>query len=77
MTEALAAWIEHLRDVLIAGDQPIGAIGATVVDAARPRCGRTSGGSPPGSPASSRRSRSVASPTTSTIRSATWWLQGC
>lgn len=29
-TEALASWIENLRDVLIAGDQPIGAIGATV-----------------------------------------------
>ncbi len=29
-TEALASWIEHLRDVLIAGDQPIGAITATV-----------------------------------------------
>lgn len=29
-TEALASWIENLRDVLIAGDQPIGAIAATV-----------------------------------------------
>ncbi len=29
-TEALASWIENLRDVLIAGDQPIGAINATV-----------------------------------------------
>lgn len=29
-TDALASWIENLRDVLIAGDQPIGAIGATV-----------------------------------------------
>ena len=29
-TDALAAWIENLRDVLIAGDQPIGAITATV-----------------------------------------------
>jgi hypothetical protein len=28
--EALATWIEHLRDVLVAGDQPIGAIGSTV-----------------------------------------------
>jgi hypothetical protein len=28
--EALASWIENLRDVLVAGDQPIGAIGATV-----------------------------------------------
>jgi len=29
-TDALASWIESLRDVLIAGDQPIGAIAATV-----------------------------------------------
>jgi len=29
-TEALASWIENLRDVLMAGDQPIGAIAATV-----------------------------------------------
>ncbi len=29
-TDALASWIENLRDVLIAGDQPIGAIAATV-----------------------------------------------
>jgi tight adherence protein B len=29
-TEALASWIENLRDVLIAGDQPVGAITATV-----------------------------------------------
>ncbi|MGH9135275.1 MAG: type II secretion system F family protein, partial [Ilumatobacteraceae bacterium] len=28
--EALASWIESLRDVLIAGDQPIGAIATTV-----------------------------------------------
>lgn len=28
--EALATWIEHLRDVLLAGDQPIGAISSTV-----------------------------------------------
>lgn len=28
--DALASWIENLRDVLVAGDQPIGAIGATV-----------------------------------------------
>jgi hypothetical protein len=28
--EALASWIENLRDVLIAGDQPIGAISTTV-----------------------------------------------
>ena len=30
-TDAFASWIENLRDVLIAGDQPIGAINATVV----------------------------------------------
>ena len=29
-TDALASWIENLRDVLLAGDQPIGAITATV-----------------------------------------------
>ncbi len=29
-TDALASWIENLRDVLLAGDQPIGAIVATV-----------------------------------------------
>jgi tight adherence protein B len=29
-TDALASWIENLRDVLIAGDQPIGAIASTV-----------------------------------------------
>lgn len=28
--EALASWIENLRDVLVAGDQPIGAIATTV-----------------------------------------------
>ncbi len=28
--DALASWIENLRDVLVAGDQPIGAIAATV-----------------------------------------------
>ena len=28
--DALASWIENLRDVLLAGDQPIGAINATV-----------------------------------------------
>ena len=28
--DALASWIENLRDVLIAGDQPVGAITATV-----------------------------------------------
>ncbi len=29
-TDALASWIENLRDVLVAGDQPVGAIIATV-----------------------------------------------
>lgn len=29
-TDALATWIENLRDVLIAGEQPVGAVGATV-----------------------------------------------
>lgn len=29
-TDALATWIENLRDVLIAGEQPVGAIAATV-----------------------------------------------
>lgn len=29
-TDAIAAWIENLRDVLVAGEQPIGAITATV-----------------------------------------------
>lgn len=33
-TDALASWIENLRDVLLAGDQPIGAIAATVPTAA-------------------------------------------
>jgi Flp pilus assembly protein TadB len=32
-TDALASWIENLRDVLLAGDQPIGAITATVATA--------------------------------------------
>ncbi|BAN00447.1 type II secretion system F family protein [Ilumatobacter coccineus] len=32
-TDALASWIENLRDVLLAGDQPIGAIAATVPSA--------------------------------------------
>jgi len=32
-TDALASWIESLRDVLLAGDQPIGAISATVPSA--------------------------------------------
>ena len=34
-TDALASWIENLRDVLLAGDQPIGAISATVPTAPR------------------------------------------
>lgn len=33
-TDALASWIENLRDVLIAGDQPVGAINATVASCA-------------------------------------------
>lgn len=33
-TDALASWIENLRDVLLAGDQPIGAIASTVPTAA-------------------------------------------
>lgn len=32
-TDALASWIENLRDVLLAGDQPVGAITATVPSA--------------------------------------------
>jgi hypothetical protein len=42
-TEALASWIESLRDVLVAGDQPIGAIAATVAtcpEAVRPHVRR-------------------------------------
>jgi Flp pilus assembly protein TadB len=35
-TDALASWIENLRDVLIAGDQPIGAINATVANCPAP-----------------------------------------
>lgn len=35
-TESLASWIENLRDVLIAGDQPIGAIAATVATCPAP-----------------------------------------
>jgi hypothetical protein len=35
-TDALASWIENLRDVLIAGDQPIGAINATVATCPAP-----------------------------------------
>ncbi len=46
-TDALASWIENLRDVLIAGDQPIGAITATVNTAPqliRPHVRRLSAG---------------------------------
>lgn len=35
-TDAIASWIENLRDVLIAGDQPIGAIAATVTTCPEP-----------------------------------------
>jgi hypothetical protein len=45
--EALASWIENLRDVLIAGDQPIGAITATVATcptAIRPHVRRLAAG---------------------------------
>ena len=35
-TDALASWIESLRDVLVAGDQPIGAINATVATCPAP-----------------------------------------
>ena len=34
--DALASWIENLRDVLMAGDQPIGAINATVATCPAP-----------------------------------------
>ncbi len=46
-TEALASWVENLRDVLLAGEQPIGAIAATVPTAApeiRPAVRRLSTG---------------------------------
>jgi len=46
-TDALASWIENLRDVLIAGDQPIGAISATVATcpaAIRPQVRRLAAG---------------------------------
>jgi tight adherence protein B len=46
-TDALASWIENLRDVLIAGDQPIGAINATVATcppAIRPQVRRLAAG---------------------------------
>ena len=45
--DALASWIENLRDVLIAGDQPIGAINATVATcptAIRPQVRRLAAG---------------------------------
>lgn len=35
-TDALASWIENLRDVLVAGDQPVGAITATVATCPTP-----------------------------------------
>jgi tight adherence protein B len=35
-TDALASWIENLRDVLVAGDQPVGAITATVATCPAP-----------------------------------------
>lgn len=47
LIDALASWIENLRDVLIAGDQPIGAINATVAtcpDAIRPQVRRLAAG---------------------------------
>lgn len=46
-TDALASWIENLRDVLLAGDQPIGAISSTVPTAPpiiRPAVRRLSAG---------------------------------
>jgi tight adherence protein B len=46
-TDALASWIENLRDVLIAGDQPVGAINATVTScpaAIRPQVRRLAAG---------------------------------
>lgn len=46
-TDALASWIENLRDVLVAGDQPIGAIAATVATcppSIRPQVRRLSAG---------------------------------
>jgi len=35
-TDALASWIENLRDVLVAGEQPVGAINATVATCPAP-----------------------------------------
>ena len=46
-TDALASWIENLRDVLVAGDQPVGAIAATVATcppAIRPQVRRLAAG---------------------------------
>lgn len=46
-TDALASWIENLRDVLVAGDQPVGAITATVATcpaAIRPQVRRLAAG---------------------------------
>ena len=46
-TDALASWIENLRDVLVAGDQPVGAINATVATcpaAIRPQVRRLAAG---------------------------------
>lgn len=46
-TDALASWIENLRDVLVAGDQPVGAISATVATcppAIRPQVRRLAAG---------------------------------
>lgn len=43
VSDALASWVENLRDVLLAGEQPIGAIRATVPtcpDAIRPAVNR-------------------------------------
>jgi tight adherence protein B len=45
--DALASWIENLRDVMIAGDQPVGAINATVATcpaAIRPQVRRLAAG---------------------------------
>jgi tight adherence protein B len=46
-TDALASWIENLRDVLVAGEQPVGAITATVATcptAIRPQVRRLAAG---------------------------------
>lgn len=45
--DALASWIEHLRDVLVAGDQPVGAVMSTVATcppAIRPQVRRLAAG---------------------------------